>query len=106
MCPIRIHWHVKTSYKDYWRVKVTITNFNYRMNYSGWNLVVQHPNFDNLTELFSFNYEPLTPYSNISKFFTLPISDILVTQTLHFASNTRVRSSASILVIVSNHGTF
>ncbi|XP_010694055.2 protein COBRA [Beta vulgaris subsp. vulgaris] len=66
MCPIRIHWHVKTSYKDYWRVKVTITNFNYRMNYSGWNLVVQHPNFDNLTELFSFNYEPLTPYSNIN----------------------------------------
>ncbi|KQK13144.1 hypothetical protein BRADI_1g08310v3 [Brachypodium distachyon] len=62
MCPIRIHWHVKLNYKDYWRVKVTITNFNYRMNYTQWNLVVQHPNFDNITKLFSFNYKPLTPY--------------------------------------------
>ncbi|KAJ3705977.1 hypothetical protein LUZ61_009682 [Rhynchospora tenuis] len=62
MCPIRVHWHVKLNYKDYWRVKITITNFNYRMNYTQWNMVVQHPNFDNLTTLFSFNYKPLTPY--------------------------------------------
>ncbi|XP_074272221.1 COBRA-like protein 1 [Silene latifolia] len=66
MCPVRIHWHVKINYKGYWRVKVTITNFNYRMNYTDWNLVVQHPNFDNLTESFSFNSEPLTPYSSIN----------------------------------------
>ncbi|GAB4832420.1 COBRA-like protein 1 [Ancistrocladus abbreviatus] len=66
MCPIRVHWHVKLNYVDYWRVKITITNFNYRMNYSQWNLVVQHPNFDNLTEIFSFNYKPLTPYSAIN----------------------------------------
>ncbi|XP_057769852.1 protein COBRA-like isoform X2 [Salvia miltiorrhiza] len=66
MCPIRVHWHVKLNYKDYWRVKVTITNFNYRMNYSQWNLVVQHPNFDNLTQIFSFNYKPLNPYQNIN----------------------------------------
>ena len=67
MCPIRIHWHVKLNYKEYWRVKVTITNFNYRMNYSQWNLVVQHPNLDNLTQIFSFKYKPLTPYAAISK---------------------------------------
>lgn len=66
MCPIRVHWHVKLNYKEYWRVKVTITNFNYNMNYSLWNLVVQHPNFDNLTQIFSFNYKPLTPYQNIN----------------------------------------
>ncbi|GJY17640.1 COBRA-like protein [Tanacetum coccineum] len=66
MCPIRVHWHVKLNYKDYWRVKVTITNFNYRMNYSQWNLVAQHPNFNNLTQIFSFNYKPLTPYSSIN----------------------------------------
>ncbi|XP_073288848.1 protein COBRA-like isoform X2 [Primulina huaijiensis] len=66
MCPIRIHWHVKLNYKDYWRVKVTITNFNYRMNYTLWNLVVQHPNFDNLTQIFSFNYKPITPYQSIN----------------------------------------
>lgn len=66
MCPIRVHWHVKLNYKDYWRVKITITNFNYRMNYTKWNLVVQHPNFDNLTTLFSFNYKALTPYAAIN----------------------------------------
>lgn len=67
MCPIRVHWHVKQNYKEYWRVKVTITNFNYRMNYTLWNLVIQHPNFDNLTQIFSFNYKPLNPYQDISK---------------------------------------
>lgn len=68
MCPVRVHWHVKLNYKEYWRVKVTITNFNYRMNYTLWNLVVQHPNFDNLTKIFSFNYKSLTPYAGLSKF--------------------------------------
>nr|XP_012573187.2 COBRA-like protein 1 isoform X2 [Cicer arietinum] len=67
MCPIRVHWHVKLNYKEYWRVKVTVTNFNYRMNYSDWNLVIQHPNFDNLTQLFSFNYDSISPYGTISK---------------------------------------
>ncbi|KEH25134.1 hypothetical protein MtrunA17_Chr6g0455401 [Medicago truncatula] len=66
MCPIRVHWHIKLNYKEYWRVKVTVTNFNYRMNYSDWNLVVQHPNFDNLTQLFSFNSKPITPYGSIN----------------------------------------
>ncbi|KAM0922346.1 hypothetical protein ACQ4PT_006272 [Festuca glaucescens] len=66
MCPIRVHWHVKVNYKDYWRVKITVTNFNYRMNYSQWNLVAQHPNFDNLTTIFSFNYKPLSPYGTIN----------------------------------------
>ncbi|KAH8511110.1 hypothetical protein H0E87_008590 [Populus deltoides] len=66
MCPIRVHWHVKLNYKQYWRVKVTITNFNYNMNYTQWNLVVQHPNFDNLTQTFSFNYQSLSPYSAIN----------------------------------------
>ncbi|KAJ3690559.1 hypothetical protein LUZ61_019723 [Rhynchospora tenuis] len=64
MCPVRVHWHVKLNYKNYWRVKITITNFNYRMNYTQWNLVVQHPNFDNVTTVFSFNYKALTPYGS------------------------------------------
>ncbi|XP_039020354.1 COBRA-like protein 2 [Hibiscus syriacus] len=66
MCPVRIHWHVKLNYKEYWRVKVTIPNFNYNMNYTQWNLVVQHPNFNNLTQIFSFNYKSLTPYAAIN----------------------------------------
>lgn len=69
MCPIRVHWHVKVSYRNYWRVKITVTNFNYRMNYSRWNLVAQHPNFDNLTTIFSFNYKALNPYGTISEHF-------------------------------------
>lgn len=67
MCPIRVHWHVKLNYREYWRAKITVTNFNYRMNYTHWNLVMQHPNFNNLTQIFSFNYKALTPYGTISK---------------------------------------
>ncbi|XWS75667.1 hypothetical protein CRYUN_Cryun01aG0110900 [Craigia yunnanensis] len=57
MCPVRLHWHVKLYYEEYWRVKVSITNFNYRMNYTLWNLVVQHPNLNNVTQVFSFDYK-------------------------------------------------
>ncbi|KAI4964350.1 hypothetical protein ZWY2020_005911 [Hordeum vulgare] len=37
MCPIRIHWHSPSP---------TSTT---AMNYTDWNLVAQHPNFDNIT---------------------------------------------------------
>ncbi|KAL0311706.1 UNVERIFIED_CONTAM: COBRA-like protein 4 [Sesamum calycinum] len=66
MCPVRVHWHVKVNYKDYWRVKLAITNFNYRMNYTQWTLVVQHPNLNNVTQVFSFDYKPLVPYGSIN----------------------------------------
>lgn len=67
MCPIRVHWHVKLNYKDYWRVKVAVTNFNYRLNYSQWTLVAQHPNLNNVTQVFSFDYKPLVAYESISE---------------------------------------
>ncbi|KAL6498606.1 COBRA-like protein 4 [Orobanche hederae] len=66
MCPVRVHWHVKVNYKDYWRVKVALTNFNYRINYTQWTLVVQHPNLNNVTQVFSFDYKPLVPYGSIN----------------------------------------
>ncbi|XP_039785684.1 COBRA-like protein 5 isoform X2 [Panicum virgatum] len=66
MCPVRVHWHVKLNYKDYWRAKIAITNFNYRINYTQWTLVAQHPNLDNVTEVFSFQYRPLLPYGAIN----------------------------------------
>ncbi|KAF3540599.1 hypothetical protein F2Q69_00025190 [Brassica cretica] len=66
LCPIRVHWHVKQNYKEYWRMKITITNFNYRLNYSQWNMVAQHPNLDNITQIFSFNYKSLTPYAGLN----------------------------------------
>ncbi|KAM3762586.1 hypothetical protein ACB098_01G358400 [Castanea mollissima] len=66
MCPIKVHWHVKESYREYWRVKITITNLNFVKNYSQWNLVVLHPNLRNVTQIFSFNYLPLNPYGSIN----------------------------------------
>lgn len=66
MCPIRIHWHVKQNYQSYWRVKISVTNRNYAMNYTQWNVVVQHPNLDNLTEAFSFSYKGLAPYGSLN----------------------------------------
>ncbi|KAG6779291.1 hypothetical protein POTOM_015664 [Populus tomentosa] len=66
MCPIRVHWHVKVNYKEYWRVKIAITNFNYMKNYSTWSLVVQHPNLNNVTQVFSFEYKPLIAYDSIN----------------------------------------
>ncbi|KAG6497590.1 hypothetical protein ZIOFF_045491 [Zingiber officinale] len=66
MCPISVHWHVKVSYKDYWRVKMTITNYNMNKNYSDWNLVLQHPNLRSLLQIFSFNYHPLLQYGSLN----------------------------------------
>lgn len=74
MCPIQVHWHVKLSYKNYWRVKVTITNLNYAKNFSEWNLVVQHPNLQSIEQVFSFNYKPLHQYGSISKSSSYPFN--------------------------------
>ncbi|XP_015883227.1 COBRA-like protein 4 [Ziziphus jujuba] len=64
MCPIRVHWHVKLNYKQFWRVKIAVTNFNYRSNYTQWTLVAEHPNLNNITQVFSFVYKPLVPYTS------------------------------------------
>lgn len=79
MCPVKIHWHVKLNYQEYWRVKVTITNRDFSRNFSDWTLAVQHPNFDNFTEAFSFNYKGLNPYGTYTSqfsftFFNNPMS--------------------------------
>ncbi|WVZ86572.1 hypothetical protein U9M48_033331 [Paspalum notatum var. saurae] len=66
MCPIRVHWHVKVNYRQYWRVKVTVKNYNLVRNYSDWNLVLQHPNLQSITQLFSFNYRPLVEYGTLN----------------------------------------
>ncbi|XWS40009.1 hypothetical protein CRYUN_Cryun18bG0103500 [Craigia yunnanensis] len=66
MCPIRVHWHVKQSYKEYWRVKITLNNMNTLKNYSQWNLVALHPNLKSLRQVFSFNYKPLNQYGYIN----------------------------------------
>ncbi|OMO79864.1 Glycosyl-phosphatidyl inositol-anchored, plant [Corchorus olitorius] len=59
MCPIQVHWHVKVNYWKYWRVKMNITYFYYHMNYSHWNLVVQHPNLNNVIQVDNFTYKLL-----------------------------------------------
>lgn len=68
MCRVRVHWHVKFNYHDYWRAKIAIINFDYRHNYSQWTLVAQHPNLNNITQVYSFEYKPVLPYESISKF--------------------------------------
>lgn len=47
---------------------MAVTNFNYRLNYTEWTLVAQHPNLNNITQVFSFDYKPLVAYQSISKF--------------------------------------
>ncbi|XP_031379945.1 protein COBRA-like isoform X2 [Punica granatum] len=54
-CPVRVHWHVKNNYADHWRVKLTVSNYNYKRNYSNWNILVQHPGFNQSSKAFSFN---------------------------------------------------
>ncbi|PPE02742.1 hypothetical protein GOBAR_DD00301 [Gossypium barbadense] len=55
MCPVRIHWHIMTNYVTHWKVKLTISNYNYERNYSNWNVVIQHPGFSQSTTAYSFN---------------------------------------------------
>ncbi|XP_058099856.1 COBRA-like protein 2 [Magnolia sinica] len=55
MCPVRVHWHIKNNYKEYWRVKLTVSNYNFGTNYTDWNVVVQHPGFGQSIEYYSFN---------------------------------------------------
>ncbi|XP_011010808.1 PREDICTED: COBRA-like protein 4 [Populus euphratica] len=66
MCPIQVHWHVKANYKEYWRVKITVTNFNYRKNFTRWTLVAQHPNFNNVTRVYSFLYKSFMLFNTIN----------------------------------------
>lgn len=77
MCPVRVHWHVKQSYTQYWRVKITITNLNVVQNYSQWNLVALHPNLQSVTQVFSFNYKPLNQYGYISKFKSIRLLPVM-----------------------------
>ncbi|RXI09514.1 hypothetical protein DVH24_006148 [Malus domestica] len=63
MCPIRVHWHVKANYRAYWRVRIAVANFKYRMNYTQWTLVAQHPNLNKLANVSSFFYKPLIHYN-------------------------------------------
>ncbi|KAK9165199.1 hypothetical protein Scep_000390 [Stephania cephalantha] len=55
MCSIRVHWHLKNNYRDHWRVKLTVSNYNYGKNFSNWNLLVHHPAFSVNFTAYSFN---------------------------------------------------
>ncbi|KAF3682836.1 COBRA-like protein 1 [Capsicum annuum] len=37
-----------------------------KINYTQWTLVVQHPNLNNVTQVFSFDYKPLVPYESVN----------------------------------------
>lgn len=61
MCPININWQIMLPKKEGpdWSVKVSITNFNYRLNYSDWTLLVNHPYINKLTKVFQARHKKL-----------------------------------------------
>lgn len=60
MCPLRVHWHIKSNYVSHWRVKLTVSNYHYATNYTDWNVLVQHPGFGQPSSAFSFNTRMLS----------------------------------------------
>ncbi|KAI3853448.1 hypothetical protein MKW92_043348 [Papaver armeniacum] len=66
MCPVNINWQImKPKEKGVdWTVNVSITNFNYRMNYLGWTLLVNHPFINKLTEVLHAKHRQLTNFTN------------------------------------------
>eukprot|EP00475_Leptophrys_vorax_P025141 TRINITY_DN3512_c0_g1_i1.p1 TRINITY_DN3512_c0_g1~~TRINITY_DN3512_c0_g1_i1.p1 ORF type:complete len:459 (-),score=10.49 TRINITY_DN3512_c0_g1_i1:195-1571(-) len=80
-CPISIHYHLKVNYEDYWRAKITIINRSLWDNHTGWNLVVEHPNIGNITDIFSWNAKTILPYgvNNTAIFYGLKqYNDVLM----------------------------
>ncbi|KAG8644011.1 hypothetical protein MANES_11G089400v8 [Manihot esculenta] len=67
MCPVRVHWHVKNNYMSHWRVKITVSNYNYKRNYSNWNVLVQHPGFSEKVITYSFNSTTLPTFGFTDK---------------------------------------
>ncbi|RZC86049.1 hypothetical protein C5167_026715, partial [Papaver somniferum] len=59
MCPASINWHIlKPKEKAaYTTVHVSISNFNYRMNYTDWTLLVNHPFINKLTRVVHANHK-------------------------------------------------
>ncbi|XVF67862.1 hypothetical protein PTKIN_Ptkin10aG0155900 [Pterospermum kingtungense] len=55
MCPVRVHWDVMKNYFTHWKVKLTISSYNYKRNYTNWNVLVQHPGFNQNSKAYSFN---------------------------------------------------
>ncbi|KAJ1415959.1 COBRA, plant [Sesbania bispinosa] len=63
MCPIRVHWHFKNNYMDHWRVKLTISNYNYkekllRLERIGSTILVSAKK-QQLTASTALNFQPL-----------------------------------------------
>nr|KAJ0212855.1 hypothetical protein LSAT_V11C400186450 [Lactuca sativa] len=105
MCPLRVHWHIKTNYMDHWRVKLTVTNLNYNRNYTNWNLVVHHPGFSQSTTTYSFNntllHTPGIP-DDVALFWGL---DYYNTNLLN-ADKDQVGSVSTEILLAKDHKTF
>ncbi|KAK1297191.1 COBRA-like protein 2 [Acorus calamus] len=53
---LRLQWRMhQTNYKEYIRVKLTVSNYNMGTNYSDWNLLIQHPVLSGFFTSYSFN---------------------------------------------------
>lgn len=78
MCPIWVHWHVEANYREYWKVKITVASFNYGMNYTQWTLVAWHPNFNNITRVYRFDYKPLDAFGSLSEYMAFIVKNAVI----------------------------
>lgn len=76
MCPVRVHWHIKNNYRDHWRVKLTVSNYHYGANFSDWNVLVQHPNFGESLQSYSFNSTTIQSVANSGKLHLLQVPSL------------------------------
>jgi hypothetical protein len=83
MCPVQVHWHVKSSYMSYWRVELTISNYEYQRNFSNWNMVVQHPGFSQPATTYSFNSTVLPTVGFGGTYSSIFLSTIDITYSFH-----------------------
>ncbi|KAI4367706.1 hypothetical protein MLD38_023415 [Melastoma candidum] len=104
-CPVGIHWHVKNNYVDYWRVKLTVSNFNYKRNYSHWNLLVQHPGFSQNTIVYSFN-SSLLPTAGLEDSVALFWGIDNYNSELQQAEKDRLGSVATDIILQKNRDAF
>ncbi|KAI3980146.1 hypothetical protein MKX01_033287 [Papaver californicum] len=59
MCPVNINWQMLQPKEKgaYMTVNVSISNFNYRINYTDWALLVNHPFINKLTRVVHANHK-------------------------------------------------
>ncbi|KAL9173811.1 hypothetical protein ABFS82_02G013500 [Erythranthe guttata] len=64
MCPARVLWHVKLNDQEKWDLVVSLRDLNRVTKNRQWNVFAEHPDFHNVTKIFTLNYNYLTPHGH------------------------------------------